>query len=355
VAEEQDRSQQTEEPTQRRLEEARRKGQVASSREVNHLLLLAAGSLFVALLAADMAVHLAGSLRPFLAAPHAMASDPGQLGRTLARLLQDVGAAALLPGLLFLIAALATGLVQNGPLWSATPLAPKLERISPLAGAKRLFSTRSLLEFAKGLLKITLVAAAGVALLWPSLPLLIGAAELEAVALLGLLRDLALRLLAGVTVLVAAIAALDVLYQRFEHRKRLRMSQRDLRDEFKQTEGDPYIKARLKSLRLERARRRMMAEVPKASVVVTNPTHIAVALRYDPETMAAPRLVAKGVDQLALRIREIARAHGVPVIADPPLARTLHAAVELGDEVPPAHYRAVAEVIGYVMRLRPRR
>jgi flagellar biosynthesis protein FlhB len=355
VAEEQDRSQQTEEPTQRRLEEARRKGQVASSREVNHLLLLAAGTLFVAGLATGTALQLAALLRPFLAAPHAIATDPAQLGWALARLLGDTGGALLLPALLFLAAALAAGLVQNGLTWSATPLAPKLERISPRAGAKRLFSTRSLLEFVKGLLKITLVGAAGVVLLWPSLPLLTRAGELEAVPLLGLLHDLALRLLLGVTALVALIAALDVLYQRFEHRKRLRMSHRDLRDELKQTEGDPYIKARLKSLRMERARRRMMAEVPGASVVVTNPTHVAVALRYDKDTMAAPRLVAKGADAVAQRIREIARAHGVPVVEDPPLARTLHAAVELGAEVPPAHYRAVAEVIGYVMRLRPRR
>lgn len=355
MAEEQDRSQQTEEPTQRRLEEARRKGQVASSREVNHFLLLAAGTLFLAVLATGTALQLAATLRPFLAAPHAIAIDPPQLGLMLARLLGETGGALLLPALLFLMAALAAGLVQNGLNWSATPLAPKIERISPLAGAKRLFSTRSLLEFAKGLLKITLVGAAGTALLWPSLPLLTRAGELEAVPLLGLLHDLALRLLLGVTALVALIAALDVLYQRFEHKKRLRMSHRDLRDEFKQTEGDPYIKARLKSLRAERARRRMMAEVPRASVVVTNPTHVAVALRYDKETMAAPRLVAKGVDAVAERIREIARAHGVPVVEDPPLARTLHAAVELGAEVPPAHYRAVAEVIGYVMRLRPRR
>ena len=131
------------------------------------------------------------------------------------------------------------------------------------------------------------------------------------------------------------------------------MSRRELQDEFKQTEGDPFLKARLKSLRLERARRRMMAEVPKATVVVTNPTHVAVALRYD-ATMAAPRLVAKGIGALAERIRASARAHGVPVVRNPPLARALHGAVELGAEVPPAQYRAVAEVIGYVLRAKRR-
>jgi flagellar biosynthetic protein FlhB len=143
-----------------------------------------------------------------------------------------------------------------------------------------------------------------------------------------------------------------VAYQRFEHRKRLRMSRRDLQDEFKQTEGDPQLKARLRSLRMERARRRMMAAVPDATVVVTNPTHYAVALSYENERMAAPRVVAKGTDEVALRIRRVAREHGVPVVENPPLARVLHAAVDLDGEVPPAHYRAVAEIIGRVMRVR---
>jgi flagellar biosynthetic protein FlhB len=146
---------------------------------------------------------------------------------------------------------------------------------------------------------------------------------------------------------------LDSAYQRFERHKQLRMSRRELQDEFKQTEGDPLLKARLKSLRMERARRRMVAEVPKATVVVTNPSHVAVALRYEAD-MTAPRLVAKGTGGLAERIRAVARDHGVPIVRNPPLARALHGAVELGAEVPPAHYRAVAEVIGYVLRLKGR-
>ncbi|HSA82149.1 MAG TPA: EscU/YscU/HrcU family type III secretion system export apparatus switch protein [Geminicoccaceae bacterium] len=235
---------------------------------------------------------------------------------------------------------------------SAAPLVPKLEQIPPIAGAKRLFSLRSLVEFAKGVGKVALVGAAGTALLWPARATIVEGAELELGALLVVLHDLASRLLAGITVLVGLIALLDTLYQRFEHRKRLRMSRRDLQDEFKQTKGDPFIKARLKSLRMERARRRMMAEVPRAMVVVTNPTHVAVALRYDAPTMAAPLLVARGIGPLAERIRAVARDHGVPLIENPPLARALHAGVELGAEVPPAHYRAVAEVIGYVLRQR---
>jgi flagellar biosynthesis protein FlhB len=354
VAEEQDDGQKTEEPTQRRLEEARRKGQVASSREVNHAFILAAGAVLIGALAPALAGGVAAALRPLLARPHSFTITPADLDRLLAVVLGDVGAALLLPALLLLGAALAAGLIQNGPVASAEPLAPKLERLSPLAGAKRLFSLRSLVEFAKGVLKIALVGAVAVALLWPAAARILTAAELEAGALLAVLQRLALRLLAGVALLVGLIALLDTLYQRFEHRKQLRMSRRDLQDEFKQTEGDPYIKARLKSLRMERARRRMMAAVPSATVVITNPTHIAVALRYDPPAMAAPKLVAKGIGPLAARIREVARAHGIPLVENPPLARALHAAVELDAEVPPAHYRAVAEVIGYVMQLRGR-
>jgi flagellar biosynthetic protein FlhB len=354
VADEQDQGQRTEEPTQRRLDEARRKGQVASSREVHHALILGAGALLIGFLAPAAAGDVLAALRPLLARPHLIEIGPEALDQLLAALLGELGAALLLAALLLVAAALAGGLIQNGLIVSATPLAPKLERLSPLAGAKRLLSLRSLVEFGKGVGKVALVGVAGTALLWPAGATIVEAAELEIGALLAVLHDLAFRLLAGVTVLVGLIALLDTLYQRFEHRKQLRMSRRDLQDEFKQTEGDPFLKARLKSLRMERARRRMMAEVPRATVVVTNPTHVAVALRYDAPRMAAPQLVAKGVGPVAERIRAVARAHGVPLIENPPLARALHAGVELGGEVPPAHYRAVAEVIGYVLRQRAR-
>jgi flagellar biosynthesis protein FlhB len=352
VADEPDDGQKTEEPSQRRLDEARRKGQVASSREVNHALVLAAGALLIGALAPALAGDVAAALRPLLARPHSFGLTPTDLGRLLAGLLGELGT-ALLPAVLLLVgAALAGGLIQHGPLLSAQPLAPKLDRISPLAGARRLFSLRSLVEFGKGVIKIGLVSAVAVALLWPAAATVVTAAELEAGALLAVLHGLALRLMAGSALLVGLIALLDSLYQRFEHRKQLRMSRRDLQDEFKQTEGDPFVKARLRSLRMERARRRMMAEVPRATVVVTNPTHVAVALRYEPPAMAAPRLVAKGIGPVAERIRAVARAHRVPLVENPPLARVLHAAVELDAEVPPAHYRAVAEVIGYVLQLR---
>jgi flagellar biosynthetic protein FlhB len=352
MAEDQDEGQKTEEPSQRRLDEARNKGQVATSREVNHALMLGASALLVGILAPRLAGDLAALLRRLLEHPHEIRLTASELERVLATLSGEVGGALLLACLLLVAAALISGVIQNGLIFSAEPLVPKLERISPMTGAGRLFSLRSLIEFGKGLAKIALVGAAAVALLWPAAARIVAAAELDTGGLLDLLHELTVRLLTGVALLVGLIALLDVFYQRFEHRKQLRMSRRDLRDEFKQTEGDPVIKARLRNLRQERARRRMMAEVPKATVVVTNPTHIAVALRYEGEAMAAPKVVAKGLGALAERIRTIARAHAVPVIHNPPLARALHAGVDLGAEVPPACYRAVAEVIGYVLRLR---
>jgi flagellar biosynthetic protein FlhB len=352
MAEDQDDGQKTEEPTQRRLDEARRKGQVASSREVNHALVLGGGALLIGLLAPALGEGIARALRPLLERPHAFTATAGDLDRLLATLLGDLGLALAPAALLLVVAAAAGGLIQNGLVVSGEALAPKLDKVSPLAGARRLFSLRSLVEFGKSLLKLALVGAAAGALLWPAAPTIIAATDREVGALLPLLQLLALRLLGGLALLVALIALLDTFYQRFEHRKQLRMSRRDLQDEFKQTEGDPHVKARLRSLRMERARRRMMAEVPKSTVVITNPTHVAVALRYEPPAMAAPRLVAKGAGPIALRIRELAREHGVPVVENPPLARALHAAVGLEAEIPPAHYRAVAEVIGYVMRLR---
>jgi flagellar biosynthetic protein FlhB len=161
-----------------------------------------------------------------------------------------------------------------------------------------------------------------------------------------------MRLLIALLSIMAVVAALDYLYQYFEHIRRLRMSKREMREEMKQSEGDPLIKSRIRQLRMERARRRMMAQVPKADVVITNPTHFAVALKYEVGRMAAPILIAKGADAVAFKIREVAEANKIPIVENPPLARGLFASVELDEEIPAEHYKAVAEVIGYVMRLR---
>ena len=352
MAEDEDKSQKTEEPSQRKLDDARKKGQVATSRELNNALMISAAAAFVALLTPGIANDLTQVLVPFISAPHDFTISIDDLRLTASELLGSVGGTLILSGLLFLVAALAGSLVQNGLVVSAEPLKPKWEKLSPASGAKRLFSLKSSVEFIKGLFKISLIGAAAVVLLWPEASTIIETVDIELVGVMVILQSLTLKLLLGVAALVLVIALLDVLYQRFEHQKELRMSRKDLQDEYKQTEGDPHIKARLKGLRAERARRRMMSDVPNATVVVTNPTHFAVALFYESEGMAAPRAVAKGADLTALKIREVAEAHDVPIVENPPLARALYATVELGDDVPPEHYQAVAEVIGYVMRLK---
>jgi flagellar biosynthetic protein FlhB len=239
-------------------------------------------------------------------------------------------------------------------MWTPKALTPKPERISPLAGVKRLLSAQTLAELVRSLVKLALVGWLVLALGRAAAGPILGAVELSVAGFLALLVDLGWRLFLALAVGTAVLAALDFLWQWHSLRSQLRMSRREIVEEHKHTEGDPLIKQRLRGLRLARARRRMLAEVPKATVVITNPTHFAVALRYDPQTAPVPVLIAKGTDRVAARIREAALAHGVPLVENPPLARLLHATVELGRAIPKAHYEAVAEVIGYVLRLRER-
>jgi len=190
---------------------------------------------------------------------------------------------------------------------------------------------------------------------WRDLEAVDAYAGLPAGALMERVWWLSVKLMIAVLAVMSAIAGLDWLYQRFDFTKQQRMTRQEIKDEFKQTEGDPMVKARLRQIRMERARQRMMAAVPEADVVITNPTHYAVAMKYEVDSMGAPKVVAKGVDHLALRIRELAKEHDVPVMENPPLARALCAAVEIDQEVPPEHYKAVAEIIAYVFRLQGRR
>jgi flagellar biosynthesis protein FlhB len=350
--EDRDDSQKTEEPTQRRLQDARERGDVPQSREINHWFMVLAIAMAVFAAAPGMADAVARLLLPFLERTEAFPTDAEGLRWSLGALLWGLLKAAALPALMMIAAAIAGGFLQHGPILTLQPLKPSLDRISPIAGAKRLFSMRSVVEFAKGVAKIAIVGAVAMWVLWPVAGMAARLPGLDVAALLELLRKDSLRLLIALLGVMGGVAAVDFLYQYLAYLKRLRMSKQELREELKQSEGDPFIKARVRQIRMERARRRMMAAVPKADVVVTNPTHFAVALKYEPGRMAAPKVVAKGADAIAARIRAVAEEHGVPVVENPPLARTLYAAVELDEEVPPEHYKAVAEVIGYVMRLK---
>lgn len=349
-----DDSQKTEDPTPKKLQEAREKGEVAKSQEIGHWFMLFAFALGIGVMAPYLAEKVLTTLRPFIERPHSFELSAGGVRDLIVEALVGVGL-AMLPLLgIVVVLAIAGNLLQTGIIISSEPIKPKLSKLSPLAGFKRIFGSRALVEFAKGLLKITLVGVAVTMVLWPQRDRFIGLVRVDLPDLLGFLQGVALKEMIAVLAIMAIIAGLDYLFQRFQFIKQLRMSRQEIRDEMKQSEGDPLIKAKLRQIRMERSRKRMMAAVPEADVVVTNPTHYAVALKYDAEDMAAPRVVAKGVDHLAQRIREIALENGVPLYENRPLARALYANVDLDEEIPAEHYKAVAEIIGYVMRLKGR-
>jgi flagellar biosynthetic protein FlhB len=352
MAENDDDSQKTEEPTQKRLTDSRNRGEVAQSREVANWFMLFSAAVAVALFAPFSAEKIVHATYQFFEQPHDIPVTPESLRQLFLDLGWSVGLALAAPIGLFLIAAVSSSLVQHGLLFAPEKLKPSLKKISPLSGAKRMFSLRSLTELLKGLVKISLVAAVALVVI---MPVFEKVALLPAMALpisLGVLHDTMIRMLVGVVAVVTALALLDYFYQIYEHRKKMRMTQQEVRDEMRQSEGDPHIKARLRQIRTERARQRMMQAVPEADVVITNPTHYAIALKYDQEEMEAPRVVAKGIDEVARRIRETAEEHEVAIFENPPLARALYGAVEIDEYIKPEHYQAVAEIIAFVMGIK---
>jgi flagellar biosynthetic protein FlhB len=353
MAENTEQDDRTEEPTQRKLDEAIKRGDVAKSVEINTLFVLAAFTLGVMLLSPSQSRNLALDLRGYLMNAHLVPQDGAGLLAVAQNALKVAFAALLLPAAALSAAGLMGGALQHRPLWTMHPLKPQFSRVSPMSGLKRIFGREALVQFLKGLLKITTVGSVVALVIWGEWHRLESLVRTEPAGLLPELLALTLKLLSGVCVVFAFLAIGDAIYQRLNWLKRQRMTKRELKEEYKETEGNPEIKAKLKQIRSARVKRRMMAAVPTATVVITNPTHYAVALRYE-RGMAAPVCVAKGVDDLALRIREVAAEHRVAVVENPPLARALHATVRIDDEIPVEHYKAVAEVIGAILRLRRR-
>ena len=288
----------------------------------------------------------------FIIEPHAVPMDFQHARRVLADVFVRSGIIlAPLMGLLFVLS-FAASIAQTGFVYSPKKLQPKLSKFSPIKGIKKMVSARSLIEFFKGILKLAIVSAVGFGMAVPVLQDLSLIPAFELVGTLERMHVVAIRLLTATVAVMTAIAILDFMYQKYAFLKQMRMTKQEVKDEHKQSEGDPLIKSRIRRLRQERAHQRMMAAVPRADVVITNPTHYAVALEYKMETMPAPRVVAKGIDSIAWRIREVAEEHEIPIVENPPLARALYSAVELDEEIPAEHFKAVAEVIGYDMRLK---
>ena len=341
----------TEDPTQKRLEDAHAKGDVAKSQEVNTWFVIAGATLVLSAFSGSMGGGILMPLRNLVANSWMIRTD----GQSLLSLVQNLEVALIaaigVPLLMLMLAAIAGNMMQHRLVWSVESLKPKFSKVSPGAGFKRVFGKQALANFAKGVFKVVALGAVMTAVLWPERHRLEAFVRFDPAAIMGASTSLTVHLMGAVVAMLAAVAIADYFFQYRQWFERQKMSLQEMKEEFKQSEGDPHVKGRIRQLRMARAKKRMMAAVPKASVIITNPTHYSVALAYD-RGMPAPVCVAKGADLVAMKIREVAREHDIPIVENVALARALYATVEIDDEIPVEHYHAVAEIIGYVMGLK---
>ncbi len=347
-----DDSEKTEDPTGKKLSNARDEGRVTQSQEIKIWAGLMGALVMVSMLAPMLGRDVAQMLLPYIEHPHTIDMSREALGQTLSNQVMSLIWLLLMPLVVLMVFGVVANISQVGLMFVTKNISFNLGKLSPMGGIKRLFSANNLVNFLKSLFKIGVIGFVIFLVLKSKVNDILGLVAVDMLAMLQYLRSQTIRLIVVVLLMVTVLAAADWFYQRWSFMQTMRMTKQEVKDEHKQQEGDPLIKGRLRSLRHQRARQRMMAAVPRADVVVTNPTHFAVALKYDMEAMAAPVLVAKGADLVAFRIRELAEENEVPIVENPPLARALFATVELDQEVPPEHYKAVAEVIGYVMKLK---
>ncbi|MBO4227091.1 MULTISPECIES: flagellar biosynthesis protein FlhB [Bradyrhizobium] len=343
----------TEDPTQKRLDDAHAKGDVAKSQEVNTWFVIAGGTLVLSTFSTSTAAGILTPLRNLIANSWMIRTDGPGLMSLMQTLVIAVIAAIGVPLLMLMLAAIAGNMIQHRLVWSTESLTPKFSKISPGAGFKRIFGKQAAANFLKGIFKVVALGAVMTAVLWPEWHRLESLLRIDVASILPATTSLTLHLLGAVVAMLAAVAIADYFFQYRQWYERQKMSVQEMKEEFKQSEGDPHIKGRIRQLRQQRMKKRMMAAVPKASVIITNPTHYSVALAYDRD-MQAPVCVAKGVDIIAFKIREIAKDHDIPIVENVPLARALYATVDIDEEIPVEHYHAVAEIIGYVMGLKRR-
>lgn len=341
----------TEEATPRRIEKAREEGQVARSLELTTFTVLLASAAGILFLGAGLMDKLLRIMKAGMVVERELAFQPQLMLVRLYHLTIE-GLISMAPLLfLLLVVAFFAPMLLSGWMFSTKALIPKFDRIDPIKGLGRIFSVNSLIELVKAILKTVIIGGVSALVIWSNkdnvMALMTVPVDLG-VSRTGDFLAMSFLLIIGAMILVVAI---DIPYKIWEHAKELRMTKEDVRKEHKESDGDPFVKARIRSLQREAARRRMMSEIPKADVIVTNPTHYAVALRYQ-SNMRAPKVVAKGVHLLATRIREVAEAHRIPILEAPPLARALYHHAELESEIPEKLYTAVAEVLAYVFQLR---
>ena len=350
MAEEQ-QQERTEQPTPKRLEDARKKGDVPRSRELTMTVVMITGAAALLMFSGSFAEQLLAGFAAGLVVDRAQAFDTAYMLHAFTNVGGEMSRGILPLGGVLIVAVFLSAAAIGGWSFSTSAMAFKLERISPLKGLKRVFGPNGLNELVKALAKFALVAVIAVTWLWWSVDELLGLGRQPVKAAISRAFEIC-----GLSLLVVSsglilIAAVDVPFQLWQYTKKLRMTRQQVRDELKETEGRPEVKSRIRTLQQQAATRRMMEELPSADVVITNPTHFAVALRYDDSTMNAPKVIAKGKDLMAARIREVAEEHSVPLFSAPPLARVLYRTTEIGDEIPGRLYTAVAQVLAYIYQL----
>jgi len=342
----------TEPATGRRIEQAREKGQVARSRELTTVAVLLAAGGGMMFMGDGMMEHMRSLMRNALTLDRASVFDPGHMLLHLHEYSLDI-LLAFVPLLgLMLLATVASSVLISGWLFSVEALAPNFSKLDPLKGITRIISWSGVVEMLKAVFKAGLIGGVALWVVWQDVDGVIALVSEPLESGVAHVASMVGFTFMTVSASLLLIVAIDVPYQLWNHSKQLRMTKEEVRQEGKETEGDPHVKARIRALQREAARRRMMAEVPKADVIVTNPTHYAVALRYQENKMRAPQVIAKGAALIALRIRELGEENHVPILEAPPLARALYRHAELGQEIPDKLYTAVAEVLAYVYQLR---
>jgi flagellar biosynthetic protein FlhB len=341
----------TEAATPKRREEARKKGDVARSRELGSVAVLLAGVIYLIFTSKSLTVKLGNQIKETFRLIPQVNRDDFNLVELVNHTVQDTLIFMLPMMLTLFVAAILINYIQTGFLWSTESLKPQLSKINPATGFGRVFSRRALVELAKSILKLLIVGWAAFSVLHDEMKNMVPLLYQDKIQIISMLGGVSLKVAIRCCWVIAVLAILDYAYQKWDYEHRLKMTKQEVKEEYKYTEGDPLIKARIRSVQREMARRRMMQEVPKADVVITNPVHLAVALRYEPKEMSAPRVVAKGAELIAQRIKELAAAHQIPLVENKTLAQNLYK-LDLGGEVPSQFYQAVAEILAYVYKLK---
>lgn len=342
----------TEKPTPKKLADARKKGQVAKSPEVSSAFILL-GSLGVLLFAGPW---MFGALNEFMQGIFAnlgtLHIEGGSARAFLLEVFEQVLIILMPLMVVLMIVGLGANLMQVGFLFTSEPFAPKLSKFNPIKGAKKFVSLRALVDLLKSVLKILFIGGIAYLVLMGEIDIIPSLIEMSVGQILSFICIASLKIFFYASLAMLVLAVIDFIYQKWQHTKDLMMSKQEVKDEMKQSEGDPQVKSKIRQAQREMAMRRMMQAVPEADVIITNPTSLAIALKYDAKEMVAPQIVAKGAGFVAERIKEIAKENDVPIVEDKPLAQVLYKAGEIGDSIPDSLYRAIAEILAYVYRLR---